>query len=41
MQAADQVRLRYIQLVIAPVDEDAFSVEKSAHGAVTENRRAL
>src|SRR5882724_6157295 len=36
MDAANQVRLREVQLVVATVNEDALGIEDCAHSAVTE-----
>ena len=34
VNAANQVRLRQIQFVIRPVDENAFGIKQRAHGAI-------
>ena len=34
MDAADQVGLREVELVVAAVDENAFGIQQGAHGAV-------
>jgi prevent-host-death family protein len=39
MNAANQLWLRQVQLVIAAVDEDALGVEERSHGSVTEHGR--
>src|SRR5882762_9526007 len=36
MDAANQVRLREVQLVVATINEDALGIEDCAHSAVTE-----
>ena len=41
MNAADEFRLRQVQLVIAAVDEDPLGVQQRAHGAVAQQRPAL
>src|SRR5437588_6949292 len=41
MDAANQVGLRAIKLVVASVDEDSFGVQKGAHGAVAQYRALL
>ena len=39
VNAANQLRLRQVQLVIAPVDKNAFGVEKRPHGSVAKHGR--
>ena len=41
MDAANQVGLREVQLVVAAVDENAFGVQQGAHGAVAKNGAGL
>src|SRR5262249_41602236 len=36
MHFADEMRLRQVQLIEAPADEDAFGVEHRAHSAITD-----
>src|ERR1035441_1889281 len=39
--AADQLRLRKVKLVIAAVDEDALGIKERSHSSVAEHRRML
>ena len=39
MYAADKVRLRQVQLVIAAIDKDPFCVKQGSHRPVAQNRR--
>ena len=34
MDAADQVGLREVELVVAAIDENTFGVQQCAHGAI-------
>ena len=41
VDAADQFRLREVQLVIASIDEHALGIEQRAHGAIAQHGRLL
>src|ERR1700682_2481460 len=41
VDAADQLRLRQVQLVIAAVDEDPLGIEKRSHSSIAEHGRKL